>query len=224
MLFKKIFSTGFHKVARINNMLKSFDFKKIKNDKGFTLLFAVLVSIMVLAVGTSIINISLKQVILSSSGRESQFAFYAANTGMECALYWDLNGVAVDDNGNAKYFFPPPGQQGRTDRDELDCAGTNLYTGETRQDYGVQDYTRGSWSSDSSDEQGPSITKFNIAISNGVTGANNILYCAKVTVEKYKVDDNGSIETTITSQGLNTCDPDNDTRAVQRGLVLKYRS
>jgi hypothetical protein len=35
-------------------------------------------------------NLVQKQVLLSSLGRDSQFAFYAADTAAECALYWDL--------------------------------------------------------------------------------------------------------------------------------------
>ncbi|MDO8561922.1 MAG: hypothetical protein Q7S05_03790, partial [bacterium] len=35
-------------------------------------------------------EITQKQVILSSLGRDSQFAFYTADTGAECALYWDV--------------------------------------------------------------------------------------------------------------------------------------
>ncbi|MDO8522376.1 MAG: pilus assembly PilX N-terminal domain-containing protein [bacterium] len=59
-------------------------------ERGFTLLLAALVSSVVLALGVSIFEIALKQVSLSSMGRESQFAFYAADTGAECALYWDV--------------------------------------------------------------------------------------------------------------------------------------
>ncbi len=58
---------------------------------GFTLLISVLVSGVLLAIGLAIYNIVSKQVILSSAGRESQFAFYAADTGVECVLYWDTN-------------------------------------------------------------------------------------------------------------------------------------
>lgn len=57
--------------------------------RGFTLLLAVLVSSILLALGLAIYNVTAKQVILSSAGRESQFAFYAADTGIECTLYWD---------------------------------------------------------------------------------------------------------------------------------------
>ena len=63
---------------------------KLKTTRGFTLLLAALVSSIVLALGVSIFEIARKQVTLSSLGRDSQFAFYAADTGAECALYWDV--------------------------------------------------------------------------------------------------------------------------------------
>ena len=57
---------------------------------GFTLLFSVLASSLLLAVGLAIFNVALKEAILSSAAKDSQLAFYAADTGVECALYWDL--------------------------------------------------------------------------------------------------------------------------------------
>ena len=60
-----------------------------KQNRGFTLLIAVLVSGILLALGFAIFNIASKELTLASSGRESQFAFYAADSGIECALYWD---------------------------------------------------------------------------------------------------------------------------------------
>lgn len=60
-----------------------------QTPKGFTLLLSVLVSSVLLALGFAIYNIVSKDIILSSSGRESQFAFYAADSGIECALYGD---------------------------------------------------------------------------------------------------------------------------------------
>ena len=63
---------------------------KLRTSRGFTLLLAALVSSIVLSLGSSIFLIAQKQVILSSLSRDSQFAFYAADTGAECALYWDL--------------------------------------------------------------------------------------------------------------------------------------
>ena len=59
-------------------------------SRGFTLLLAILVSSVLIALGSAIFDIAIREVTLSSSGRESQFAFYSADTGIECALYWDL--------------------------------------------------------------------------------------------------------------------------------------
>jgi hypothetical protein len=53
-------------------------------------LLAALVASIVLALGTSIYTLAEKQVELSALGRDSQFAFYAADTAAECALYWDF--------------------------------------------------------------------------------------------------------------------------------------
>lgn len=73
------------------NMLKPFkSARRRKSDKGFTLLLAALISSIVLAVGAAIFGIAQKQVLLSALGRDSQFAFYAADTAAECALYWDF--------------------------------------------------------------------------------------------------------------------------------------
>lgn len=59
-------------------------------DKGFTLLFAALTASLLLAISLSIITISIKESQLSGVARESQYAFYAADAGVECALYWDI--------------------------------------------------------------------------------------------------------------------------------------
>ena len=53
------------------------------------MLFAVFIAGLMTSIGLAIFNIALKEVALSGTGRESQFAFYAADTGAECALYWD---------------------------------------------------------------------------------------------------------------------------------------
>jgi hypothetical protein len=44
----------------------------------------------VLVLGLSIAVIVRKSVALSSIGRDSQFAFYMADSGAECALFWDV--------------------------------------------------------------------------------------------------------------------------------------
>ncbi len=64
--------------------------KTIKNQNGFTLLIAILVTGMLLLVSFVVSNIALKQLVLAYSGQESQYAFYNGDSGVECAIYWDL--------------------------------------------------------------------------------------------------------------------------------------
>jgi hypothetical protein len=60
--------------------------KNISNNKGYTLLFAVLVASLVLAIGLYILSVSRQQFILSETARDSMNAFYAADSGLSCAL------------------------------------------------------------------------------------------------------------------------------------------
>ena len=59
--------------------------------EGFTLFIAIVVSGTLLLIASGIVNLALKQSLISAFGRESQNAFYAADTGIECALYWDVH-------------------------------------------------------------------------------------------------------------------------------------
>lgn len=64
---------------------------KLLNKKaGFVSLLALLLANVFLLIGLSVYAISIKELSLSFGGRESTFAFYAADGGMECALYWDI--------------------------------------------------------------------------------------------------------------------------------------
>jgi hypothetical protein len=62
----------------------------MKKDKGFTLLIAIITTSMLLIISFVVVNIALKQLVLASASKESQYAFYAADGGIECATYWDL--------------------------------------------------------------------------------------------------------------------------------------
>lgn len=59
------------------------------NQKGFVALFTVLIVSVILAMAIGIASISLKEIVLSSSATEGSKAFYAADSGIECALYYD---------------------------------------------------------------------------------------------------------------------------------------
>jgi hypothetical protein len=69
-----------------------------RNEKGITLLIAVLTVGLLLSISLSIFNIAMKELIISSSGKDSHIAFYAADTGIECALYWDYRGAFFEES------------------------------------------------------------------------------------------------------------------------------
>lgn len=70
-----------------------------KNNKGVALLVAVIFTSVMLAFGILIGSLGYKQTLLTQSVKESQHAFYAADTGMECILYADqaLNAFTKED-------------------------------------------------------------------------------------------------------------------------------
>lgn len=69
--------------------------KKInrKNEKGFVALFTVLIAVVVLSMAIGIANIAFKQILLASSATEADKAFYAADSGVECALLFEVGNV-----------------------------------------------------------------------------------------------------------------------------------
>lgn len=80
-------------------------------SRGFTLLIAVILTSVLLSVGLALLDISYKQIVLSSTARQSQYAFYAADSAIECALYWDQK-------ENAFAYAAPIGT--------IQCAGSNI--------------------------------------------------------------------------------------------------
>ncbi|MDO8424022.1 MAG: pilus assembly PilX N-terminal domain-containing protein [bacterium] len=77
-------------------------------NQGFTLFLTLIVTGTLLLISTAIVTLSVKQSSISISGRDSQNAFYAADTGMECALYWDVknpSGVSAFSTSTASTIF-----------------------------------------------------------------------------------------------------------------------
>ncbi len=81
-----------HQARRKGTSCVSYFIFHISSQRGFTLLFAALAGSLLFSIGVAIANIAVRELALSSAGRESQFAFYAADSGVECALYWDIQG------------------------------------------------------------------------------------------------------------------------------------
>lgn len=62
-----------------------------KTQSGFALLIALVVVSALLSIGLVILDLSIKQVRLAATTRDSEVAFHAANAGKECAQYWRRN-------------------------------------------------------------------------------------------------------------------------------------
>lgn len=58
-------------------------------QRGFALLIAVIFTSVMLSFGLALGSLGYKQQVLASSATESQYAFYAADAALECALYAD---------------------------------------------------------------------------------------------------------------------------------------
>ncbi len=77
-------------------------FKKIKRNTGFVLLFAVTISAILLAIALGVMSVTYKELIFSTSARATNDAFFAADNGAECALYYDkLSNSQFPINGTA---------------------------------------------------------------------------------------------------------------------------
>lgn len=220
------------------------------NGRGFVLLYAVMTSTIILAVGVSIISIALKQLSISTLSRESQYAFYAANTGAECALYWDFHGVLkmVAGSPDAAYdrlevFDNPFLATGREVTDPADmatvkCARTPLMAtvspSGTPSASGVAEGVNDSWQEQSCTGGATVCNETAFTVFLGRDAAGGIDFqgpCARVSVEKVRGSSSGGVftpsatgpnlETTVASRGYNYCSGDN-TRRVERGLRFTY--
>ncbi len=168
-----------------------------KQESGFTLLLASLIAALLLSIGLSMFTIAQKQIILSSLGRDSQYAFYAADSGAECALYWDFKNAFNTETAthNAKCNMQIIGEY-------------NPQVSNTPEDLvlGGKPYIAGKMTTDFYFEQ------------------NN--KCVNVTVTK-KVGADGRVSTEINSKGYSTgCTSDGtpiiNSRTLERAVRLRY--
>ncbi|MSU44697.1 hypothetical protein EXS45_00740 [Candidatus Nomurabacteria bacterium] len=91
--------------------------KNIKNNKrGFVLLFAVTLSAILLAIALGVSNIALREVKFSTNTRDTNNAFFAADTAAECALYYDRTPGSPNNYPNAFKASP----------DSMNCAGNSI--------------------------------------------------------------------------------------------------
>ena len=67
--------------------------KNIKNKKGIVLVLALIITSIIFTIALGAISISIKESNLSTSVKDSDDAFFAAESGAECGLYNDIGGI-----------------------------------------------------------------------------------------------------------------------------------
>lgn len=165
-------------------------------NRGMTLFIAVTVMGILLFISFAVVNIALKSTIFASSGRDSQFAFYAADAGLECAIYWDSR-------------FDPSKFATSTSGVSVTCAGTTITDGQLN----ISGTTTSARIGGGGDTNPTSIFSFIMNQTGKVE--DRVPYCAVVTVTK-----NANGTTHIYSRGYNTCL--DSSRRIERGIEVDY--
>lgn len=186
-------------------MFKNF-FKKIKNkNKGMTLVIALTTMTLLLSVSLSISNIVLRQIKISSMNDKSKIAFFAADSAIGCAMYYDTLFIpdlddatlSINQSINTAVF----GKMTKEDREvRIKCGNQNILR-HTSNTVSMSPETI--------------VTSFDIDYGD---------VCANVEVTRTDVS------TSIMARGYNTaataagCDLSNiqSRRLVERGLTIKY--
>jgi len=96
--------------------------KNIKKNRGFVILFAVMLSSILLAIGLGVSNIAFREVKFGTSAKDANDAFFAADTGAECALFYDKNLTVLDS-------FPSSIACGNNPNIPVDINGTFILSG-----------------------------------------------------------------------------------------------
>lgn len=169
------------------------------------MLYAILLTTVVLTIGLSLLGVLMQQVSLSGAERESLYAFSSADSGIECALFADT----VQD------IFPVVGSGSNW---SVDCTGTVRCNGNNISVSIPTPPTPPSAAVPGS----PSLTEWTCTFS-AVLPQNN---CVNLDVKKIINNTTGDLATTtIQSRGYNTtCPPAASAKAwrLERGIEVTY--
>ena len=188
-------------------MRKTFSTQRI--ESGFALLLTLIIVSVVLAIGLSILDTTLKQVVLSGTGRDSEKSFHAAYAGAECGQNSRLNDLYTDaivnSDGNPSITCLG-GSQSVDSSLHTNVSGGRVH----RLTYDI------TW--------GPSnetCTNFDLYLFDSRTTSGDATYNIPGLGSKTCVD--GALCTLIASRGYNrACNDLTSQRAVQREVVVQY--
>jgi hypothetical protein len=226
-----------YKIA--NNFRKNSRFKEM----GSTLILALLVASILLSVGFGLSNIATKEIKLSSIGSESGAAFYAADAGIECALFWDIQrpydklagsvglslplGTFATSSDSISYHLIPSEWLSPNTK-EIHCPDSTYdiaTAGDPSSQGGPPPYhpSTQSWAIQFSSDASYSYatTTFIVPIDSwNFSWGDKSTPCAMVVVGKKTNKTTQAENTTILSYGRSSCD--SNPRRVERGLQVSY--
>ena len=195
---------------------------RAQSKSGFALIMSLIVVGVVVSIGLSILEISVKQVRLSTNARDSEVAFHAANAGMECARYWRR--AQEDRVESGATFSPAPACFGKSSPD----TGFNTVTVVSNTAAGSvykYDY-RFTWGPSGAADRCTEITTL-VAVAAlpgpGITTANMTTLIPGYQGGATKFCEAGARCTTISVRGYNrTCTAASTVGTVQREVLLEF--
>ena len=173
---------------------------------GFTVLFAVLTSAVLLSIAISVYTLTMRESRISGNAESSTQALLAANMGLDCALAADTYIPKPFENWVGGDFTTALSQNCYILNSTLNSDPPNLRNGNFIGEFNPRE---------------PNIERFTVLTSaNQMIATYSTLPCAEVTVIKdYDVSLNPI--TTIVSKGLNICNS-SDSFQVERTLEFTY--
>ncbi len=186
------------------------------HNRGFTIFFAVLVAALALAVGVVIYDLLLRSLSLSQIATQSQYAIYAADTGAECALYWDLKFAGISPTDQDGSAFATSSVELASDiggASGVVCNNQNITQASGISGFqNTLDNSNTGWYLWPTNNATHATTTFWISTASAASSP-----CAKIDVGKY----GNPPQTTIVSHGFNTCSAGGTLR-LERTLQINY--
>lgn len=181
---------------------------KTQQNTGFALLLTLVVVSVVLSIGLSLLDITLKQLVLSGTARDSEIAFHAAYAGIECAEYWVREDYTDFMGGSSPRLAQCINS---------DVAAAEPYSSPASNVH-KSTYTI-SWSVDGEDR----CTNFDVFILDAETAEDDVTYDFSTIGYTSKTCTAGGVCTYMFSRGYNrACNELDSLQTVQREIVSQF--
>lgn len=195
---------------------------KYTTQSGFVLVYAVFLSGIILTIGLGSLGLVLRGFQLSTTSRDSQKALFAADSAVECVVYWDFH---FDEAGLSQSPFAVSSSSAGILPGEVSCNGQDITVAAPagREQNLSSQMCESGGTNVPSDAQFPffeervpdesTIVVFDLHFDNQAYAA--------VTVERSEALLEDGVNTRISACGFNHDDP-NFSRRVERGVTFQY--